>query len=76
MFILFVVLVVLLDYGACSSFNRSSFPAGFVFGSSSSAYQVFHSLNLTFVQIVSIITIVNGGFFLCLIISCIFEIKR
>lgn len=36
------VLVALLSvhHGACSSFNRSSFPDEFVFGTASSAYQV------------------------------------
>ncbi|KAF3330115.1 Beta-glucosidase 11 [Carex littledalei] len=34
-----IVLVALLEHGACSSFNRSSFPPGFVFGTAASAYQ-------------------------------------
>lgn len=36
---LLVILVALLDHGNCTSFNRSSFPAGFMFGASSAAYQ-------------------------------------
>ncbi|KAJ4767167.1 Beta-glucosidase [Rhynchospora pubera] len=37
--LLLIVFVAFLDHGACSAFNRSSFPAGFLFGVGSAAYQ-------------------------------------
>jgi len=36
---LIVLVTLLLEHGVCSSFNRSSFPPGFLFGTASSAYQ-------------------------------------
>ncbi|XP_020111668.1 beta-glucosidase 12-like isoform X1 [Ananas comosus] len=37
--VVLLVVAVTLERGACSSFNRSSFPDGFIFGTSSSSYQ-------------------------------------
>ncbi|KAJ4747394.1 Beta-glucosidase [Rhynchospora pubera] len=37
--LLFIVFVAFLDHGACSAFNRSSFPPGFLFGVATAAYQ-------------------------------------
>ncbi|KAF3331122.1 beta-glucosidase 12-like protein [Carex littledalei] len=36
---IFVIFAAFLENGSCSDFNRSSFPAGFVFGTASAAYQ-------------------------------------